>query len=1346
VSIELLATYVPIDRRYALAQNVSLPDRSHAAVLLADISGFTPLTETLVDALGPRRGAEELTSILNHIYTALVDEVHRFGGSIVCLIGDALVAQFLKDDGRRAIASALAMQDAMKAFASVSIQDCDPVCMEMKAAIDAGPIRRFLVGDPGIQRMDVLAGTTVDRLTDGEHLAGRGEVVVAAALAESLGDVLIVGERREAHAVVKRLASPIEEAPWGDSRPTGLTEEHLRPLMLQDVFSRIRGGQGDFLAELRPVAALFLRFGGLDYDEDEQAGERLDALTAWVQQTVDGYGGHVLMLTTADKGSHLYAAFGALEAHEDDADRAVAAALALQKVPSDLAFAQGLQIGVARGRVRVGGYGGERRRTYGAMGNPVNLAARLMGIAPVGAIRCSSRIYAVTSGRFLYDAHPPVTLKGMAEARPVYEPRGKRTADGTLRAVDLVGRDAETERLRSLVADVRGGARRVLFLEGEAGIGKSCIVGAFRTRATERGFAWLFGAATSIERNAPYRAWRPIVASLLGVPLGADAGDRQRQAVDAIAEADAAFIERAPLLNDVLGLDLPETMTTRSYDPQLRREAIASLIGDLLRRRSEASPLALVLDDMHWLDSASWELTLSVARSLVDCPALLLLVHRPMSEPLPRPFSALRNLKDAATLTLDTLPPEATVALAAARIGLHPDDLPDDVRTFLQERAEGNPFYALELIGTLRDQKLIWIEKGACTLRADAETLRQSVPDTLEGVVLSRIDQLPVEEQLTVKVASVIGRSFLLRALQAVLPGSVPSEELRTQLDHTGNRRLTELEGEDPEPGYAFQHAVTRDVAYDTLLFEQRRGLHRGVAGWLESAYTELLAPHYPLLAFHWHFAGELEKELEYAGLAAQQAAAQFANEEALHFFSRSIELIEALDADPASDRRLEALQSRVGILGVLGRVDEERADLETLRVLCAGKDDECLGEIDLLWADFHRRGGRFTEGIEEAKRSLERMRRLGKREGEARALTCVGSCMEGLGQFAEARAPLEDAVAIYRETDGLEGLAGEAVRALGILCARLGQFPQAVERFGEAHELFRRIGDRKGEAAIYANLGAVNYYFGEYETSIDNSRKAEAIFRELGSRVGMAKCLANIGSAYSDLGAFREALPYHEQALEIYSQLDESNECAGTTFNIGMAYHALGVGGYPNLAIDDAAASEDLTRKALDLYGRALSAFAEIGNQRGKVLGNYKIGTASLSLGHGPQALDHLRVALDLCREMEWKGLETTCLSALARAQLLMGDQDEALELSSQAMARLGEGSPPDANELHFTHYRVLAALGRSSEALSHLEKAREAVMELAGSIEDAELRRHFLTACGTILHVWEEENRPAH
>ena len=147
MSGELLSTYLPMDRRQALAAGNSLPDRGTASVLFADIAGFTPLTEALVRSLGPRRGAEELTRLLNTVYTALVSRVHHFGGSVICFIGDALIGCFNDDQGPHALACALQMQETMEQFQSVPVPQGGPVSLAMKAAVAAGPVRRFLVGN-----------------------------------------------------------------------------------------------------------------------------------------------------------------------------------------------------------------------------------------------------------------------------------------------------------------------------------------------------------------------------------------------------------------------------------------------------------------------------------------------------------------------------------------------------------------------------------------------------------------------------------------------------------------------------------------------------------------------------------------------------------------------------------------------------------------------------------------------------------------------------------------------------------------------------------------------------------------------------------------------------------------------------------------------------------------------------------------------------------------------------------------------------------------------------------------------------------------------------------------------
>ena len=1339
MSIELLATYLPMDRRQALATGAGLPEDATGSVLLADISGFTPLTEALVEGLGARRGAEELTKLLNAVYTGLASRVHHFGGSIVCFIGDALISWFPEDSGLSAVACGLQMQRAMKQFQAIAAPHGGRVSLGMKAAVASGPVHRFLIGDPEIQLLDVLVGATVDRLGEGEHLAGRGEVIATPEVARRASAHLMVETWRGRFAVVEGLRENVEPVPWAEETASSLTAAGLRPYLLRPVHERVDAGQGEFLGELRPVSVLFLRFTGIDYDEDATACEKLDAFTKWVQAVAGRYGGYVLLLTTADKGSHLYVVFGALEAHEDDPQRAIATAMELKEPPAELGFITGVQIGISHGRARVGAYGGESRRTYGALGDAVNLAARLMAAAPVGEIRCSESVYEIARSQWVFDVLPPVELKGIDRPQPVYRPRGREEAAATEDEATLVGRRAELGIVEAALKAVGAGARRILLIEGEAGIGKSRLVEEIQRLACGAGFTCLLGAADSIEQHTPYRVWRDLLRGLFELDPGIEPSAQRDRVLAELAAIDPAYVERAPLLNDVLGLDLPESRLTSGYEPEVRQESLAALVGELLVDRITVAPVALIVEDAHWLDSLSWELVLSATRTLANRAILLIVTNRPYAEIVPSQYSTLSQMRGAEVLPLGALPPEETVALAAARLGLKPPALPEDVVTLLTERAEGNPFFAVELIGALRDQELLVIEDGACRVVGDSDALRASVPDTLEGVVLSRLDRLPTDEQLTVKVASVIGRSFLLRTLHDVHPAEIENEVLRMHLDHTSRRRLTLLEAEDPEPSYAFQHVVTQQVAYETLLFERRRELHRGVAGWYEQAYAEHLAPHYPLLVVHWNRAGHGEKECEYARLAGEQAAARHANVEAGIYFTRTLELIDELDARRESARRREVLQQRARILGLLGRVEEERGDLERLLPIAEASDDSSKhGEIRLLWSDFHRRCGQFEESKQQGELALAAMEESGDASGRANALTHIGNALEGAGQFQEAREYAQRALDVFRELDALAGQAA-SLKSLGIISARLGELPGAMERFGEARDIYRRLGDRKGEADILGNLGALSYYLGDYETCIEYTEQAQPLFHEMGNRIGSAKCRTNLGNSYSALGAFAEGLEHHERALDVYEQLEDASGQADSLCNMGIALGTLGVGGQLELTFRTHPEGRKL-KAATETTGRALKLYSEIGSQRGEVISHFNLGAIRLCAGDLEAADGELQMALQMSRELGLDRLAMRSVSALARVCLLGGDTEAAVKLSAEAIGLLGEQTSPEAIEIHFTHFRVLEGQDRPDEALPHLEISHRMIAEQAEAIGDESLRDRFLSTYGELLGAWKK------
>lgn len=341
-ALQSLVVYMPMDRRHALVAGRALPDRQHGAALFADISGFTQLTEALVRELGAQRGAETLTIYLNLVYDAVVDEVHRYGGSVVAFAGDAITCWFDDDDPAQggpgaslaAAGAALAMQAAMRRFAALKTPAGSTITLSMKAAVATGTARRFVVGDPDIRLLDALAGETLDRLARAEHQAAKGEVIVdepTASLLESRAEVgaefkIEFGDERSddnsgvRYRIVRTTLTPLPVRPWPYLATAVLNRRQLRPWLLGPVHERLRLGRGDFLAELRPTVALFVRFDGIDYDTDARAGAKLDAYVRWVQSVVARYDGTLIDLNFGDKGSYLYVNFGAPIAHEDNAE------------------------------------------------------------------------------------------------------------------------------------------------------------------------------------------------------------------------------------------------------------------------------------------------------------------------------------------------------------------------------------------------------------------------------------------------------------------------------------------------------------------------------------------------------------------------------------------------------------------------------------------------------------------------------------------------------------------------------------------------------------------------------------------------------------------------------------------------------------------------------------------------------------------------------------------------------------------------------------------------------------------------------------------------------------------
>ena len=900
----IIDAYLPIDRRQALARNEHLPDRTSGAVLFADISGFTRFSHALEKEIHTPLSVEVLTEHLDRVYSALIAEVHRYRGSVISFGGDSITCWFDQDPGHRATAAGLDMQKVIGQLESLVTPSGTRYPIGIKVSVTAGAARRFLVGLPRIQRIEVLAGAILDRMSAAEKQLKSGDVVVGSEVMGRLGNQAEVKEWRknqtdEYYAVIERLTQPVPPQPWKDLPE--IDHRVARDWLLPTIYERLLRGEGEFLAELRPALAMFIKFNGIDYDDDDRAGEKLDDYVRWIQTVLERYEGLLLNLTIGDKGSYIYCSFGALVSHENEVDLALTAAEELVAPPAEMKYIRDIRIGITRGQMRVGSYGAPNRRTYGAYGSEVNLAARLMTLAKPGQILTSSRIVKDASVIARFDELGPITVRGIDEPFPVFTLTGltphRKSDQGILPYRPLIGREKEKALIAQAIRELPEGPGGALVIEGEAGIGKTKLVEHLLYQPNQTGIITLTGTGEEIGRSSLYYPWRPVFRKLLAldqIPEGVDRHDLKSWSdfVQQRFEHQAPDISHlSPLLNEILQTDIPENDLTRHMSGEVRGDNVHTVTVNLIHRIAENAPVMLVLEDAHWFDSASWSVVLAVSREVN--PLLLVISHRPLADPVPEEYSEILTAPGTRRISLNLFTMEEIRDFILQMLDIK--DLPEPLLKLIYEKGEGNPFFSEELVIALQQRGLIKIEPGECQPTTTIDNLlTMDFPETSQDVIRSRIDRLTPGEQLTLKIASTLGRNFSYRILHDIHPVESDREMLISNLQSLEHLALIHRINPEPDLEYAFKHNIIQEVAYNLMLFTQRRELHGTIAQWYEDNYCTDLAQVYPLLAHHWNQTDCTDKAVEFLVKAGRQAMRNFANREAVAFLCDALSKTES--------------------------------------------------------------------------------------------------------------------------------------------------------------------------------------------------------------------------------------------------------------------------------------------------------------------------------------------------------------------------------------------------------------------------------------------------------------------
>ena len=931
--VELLSSYVPlvVQRRFERdPRPLQGPEvqRCRGSLLFLDISGFTVLAESL--APSGREGTEDLSRILNTYFARLIQVVIDYGGDVVKLAGDSVVAMWEADEDYGVAGSAIRAAECGLAAGAAVAEAAAAIehRLELRASVGCGDINMMFLGGPSDRWELLLAGDAVTQIGAAARAANAGQLVASKEAWAFLDGRFGSAPRSDGFVVVTTAMRRLGP----QQRPLPVLSDEAQQALLtylpEGLKARLLAGHSGWLSELRRASVVFVNLPDWK-DSALSAVKRTQFVMSAMQRIVYQFEGAINKLTVDDKGVTLLAVLGLPPlAHEDDPVRAIRCAWALQAKLRELSVRSA--IGVATGHVYCGSVGTERRREYTVIGSVVNLAARLMQAAP-GDVLCDEATQAAAAGHIRFELLPPLAVKGVSQPVDVFRPFSRAFVDREERP--MFGRTAEravlTERLDTLSANTSA----AILIEGDAGIGKSRLAAELRREATRRSIPVYAAAGNSIERSSAYHAWRPVFAQLFGLDETGDIDDELARLVSERLPAELRPL--APLLSAVLPVAIAENELTSTMSGGNRAANTNELLLRLLEGEARRAPLVITIEDAHWMDSSSLAFAVHAITHLTS--ALFVITTRPLIEPL---TAGQRDLVAAAWQRhrLEPLGSEDTTALVAQRLGVK--SVPDSVAQLITGRAQGNPFFSEELATALRDSGVVRVENGVCSVPPEIDLDAVTVPDSVQGVVTGRMDRLSPGQQLTLKVASVIGRVFAFRILRDVHPIEPERPHLNEYLRAFAQSDLADLEPSEPDLSYVFKHAITHEVAYNLMLFGQRRQLHKAVAEWYAATFASDLRPFYPVLAYHYKRAEEPAAACQYADLAAGEMARQGAYRESIQFLEDAISFNRPSDGvDDADSRRLEARwQAALGdaYIGIGDVASSRRHTMKALALLGA--------------------------------------------------------------------------------------------------------------------------------------------------------------------------------------------------------------------------------------------------------------------------------------------------------------------------------------------------------------------------------------------------------------------------
>ena len=1058
-------------------------------------------------------------------------------------------------------------------------------------------------------------------------------------------------------------AAPVPETRFAS--PAEYTPKHIA--------EKILSSKGALEGKRKQVTVLFADLKGsmeLLADRDpEESRHLLDPVLARMIEAVHRYDGTVNQVM----GDGIMALFGAPLAHEDHALRASYAALAMQaavqRLTDDVRRSHGLEVrirvGLNSGEVVVRAIGSDLHMDYTAVGQTTHLAARMEQVAAPGTILLTAETLRLVEDFVDVKALGPTSIKGLAEPVHVFQlvsagPIRSRLQAAAVRGLSpLVGRQAELQTLHTVHDKAAAGHGQIVGVVGEPGVGKSRLYWEFTHSEPLNGWKVLTTGSVSYGKATAYLPLINLLRDYFELDER-DTGESLRERLTARLLALGETF-RPPIPAILTLLDVPvEDEVWRKLDPGRRREATLDAVKRLLLRESHAQPLLLLVEDLHWIDSETQALLDSLVDSLPTARILLLVSYRPEYQ------HAWGGRTYYTQLRLDPLPASSAEVLLRTLLG-EAAALPPLVRLLI-ERTEGNPFFLEETVRSLLETGVIAGERGAYRLAKPAAGIQ--MPSTVQAVLAARIDRLPPDEKQLLQSAAVIGKDVPLLLLEAITED--PDDVLRLWLSHLQAAEFLYETSFFPEPEYTFRHALTLEVAYQSLLRDRRRALHERVLDALERLYAERVTEKLELLAHH-AVRGEVwDRAARYLYQAGEKALAQSRPRAATSFFQSAVDALDHLGEGADLVLKLDAL-------------------LELWVTKISTSQLEALQEV-----------GEKAEALARALNDGSRLARVQVRQAQALALMWLFP-----GTFDSA---IERAREAFHRADPADlRTRGYAQFIAGVSCRDLGRLGDAIAEFGRGIALFPPGGQAGEEAGlvfpIYVSLcswrSEVHGALGEFDAALASAAEGLRVAGEI--RHPSSLTLANAFVGYCQLlkGDIDAAIPTLERGLAIAQEHELPH---GVTANLLYLAYALIL--------------SDRRESGLEALGRAVHhqiAFMPQWTRYGTVTAG-----AYLAAGRIAEATGEVDKGLAMATERQARGYRGPLLRL--QAEVLMRQEplnaETAGERLREALALTTElGMRPEIARCRLGLARLHCRIGGSAAGAEHLAAAVALFRELGAT-----------------------------